>query len=1343
MPVDESPSERSNFSQLGLVHLGPSDTSHFRNRSLGLDNANHFPREWSSSPLGQLPAAERGIDVAQLPSNGAASIVSSARGSLDSSSDGPAITFRYQHVEDNEGHHLIVGREGKILKCEDEPIRTPGAVQGFGVLIAIEEDCDTGDLIVRQVSENSTELLGLSPSYLFSLQCFSQILSDSQADLLFENIQYLSDSALTPEEQAENLHVFTLHGYGEPGSALGVDSSDDPQRRRYWSCWCAAHRPQMTAPANLEPDSPTAEGAEQNLIVLEFELECDHFNPLYPTPVVEDVLSGISSPSDASGSTSGSNSTDVSHSGSSARTLVSNGTGSSSDEQVYRTTPEGSNPSVNDTEASTGGSSHSYASMTAASSSPVSQDSRSSSAHEVNGSGEWIPNPEDILESTTSRSKPLLALERMRRSRRLLADSPASTDSGGAGSLPRRSGGRRRRGGGAVGMMDIFAVMAQINEQFNVAQDMDTFLKIVVGVIKDLTQFHRVLVYQFDEVWNGKVVAELVDWNKTHDLYQGLHFPAADIPAQVWQLLTSHKVRILYDRGQPTARLVVKSKRDLKSPLDMTHCYLRAMSPIHLKYLGNMGVRASMSVSIIAFGKLWGLVALHSYGPHGMRVSFPVRQILRLLSQSVSRNIERLCYVQRLQTRKLINTMPTDAHPAGYIVADANDLLGLFDADFGVLVIGEGAKILGPNQHGQEVLVVAEYLRMKQFSTMQISQAVTSDYPDLHLQTGLEVIAGLLYIPLSIGGGDFIAFLRKGQPTQVNWAGRPYSEAEGKTKLEPRNSFKLWSEVVAGRCRAWTDEQLETAGVLALVYGKFVEVWRQKESALQTTKLTNILLSNASHEVRTPLNHIINYLEMALNGQLDIETRENLSQSHAASKSLLYTINDLLDLTRLESGNETSFFEPFDLHKAVHDATLTYRNEAHRRSLGFNLDFTGCPRSVVGDSRKIRTVVANLTANALKYTSEGSITVLCRSFEEPPGLRSSDNIAVEIVVSDTGCGIYSDKLESIFREFEQIENPQTPAGGPLPPQTPPVAQSNGLGLGLAVVARIVEQLGGQLRVDSKPNEGSRFSFLIPFATSSQSGSSVSSLRSRANSERGDEINSLVHALKSHPLPGVPANFMIDGSSTPSTERDSTAPPSRPKTLSPASSNNTKKSNCSRVRSNNHQDPGSPTPLRILIVEDNDINRTILAKRLMLDGHTVVNTTNGQEGLDTVAEDPEFDCVLMDIQMPLLNGYEATEQIRVLEQDKEFVLRRHTHLLNGRIPIFAVSASLFESQFDAMYARGMDGWISKPLDFKRLRVILRGVTDTAQRARDVYRKGFTTTDQGGWFVPAKLADTADA
>jgi light-regulated signal transduction histidine kinase (bacteriophytochrome) len=112
-------------------------------------------------------------------------------------------------------------------------------------------------------------------------------------------------------------------------------------------------------------------------------------------------------------------------------------------------------------------------------------------------------------------------------------------------------------------------------------------------------------------------------------------------------------------------------------------------------------------------------------------------------------------------------------------------------------------------------------------STMQVSQAVTIDYPDLKLSTGLEIIAGLLYVPLSSGGRDFIAFLRKGQPREVHWAGRPFKQTHSdKPSLEPRVSFKAWSQVVAGRARVWTDEQLETAGVLALVYGKVTNKYR-------------------------------------------------------------------------------------------------------------------------------------------------------------------------------------------------------------------------------------------------------------------------------------------------------------------------------------------------------------------------------------------------------------------------------------------------------------------------------------------------------------------------------------
>lgn len=349
--------------------------------------------------------------------------------------------------------------------------------------------------------------------------------------MLLDNIQYLNDTSLSPEEQAENLHVFMVSGWGEPGSAPAEAATNDPQRRRSWTCWCAAHRPQTTAPANVESKGDGAPPqAERSIIILEFELERDTFNPLYPHVSADDsssVYSGVSSPSE------GSNSAGRSTTDSSGRTLVSS---SSSQDQLAITPETSSGLASTSSLVSSGGSAPAPRQDD---SSPALSGSGGSFAFDSNVGDDWMPSPEDILESTTSRSKPLLALERLRRTRRVLGDAtPAFGPPSSAGSSQpreqlRRGASRRRRGTGAVGMMDVFAVMAQINEQLGAAPDLNSFMKVVVGVIKDLTQFHRVLVYQFDELWNGKVVAELVDWKQTHELYRGLHFPASDIPAQV------------------------------------------------------------------------------------------------------------------------------------------------------------------------------------------------------------------------------------------------------------------------------------------------------------------------------------------------------------------------------------------------------------------------------------------------------------------------------------------------------------------------------------------------------------------------------------------------------------------------------------------------------------------------------------------------------------------------------------------------------------------------------------------------------------------------------------------
>lgn len=607
-----------------------------------------------SGPLG-------GID----PFAGAGSASTTSVKSLE---EVPHVTTRFTHIETEDGHAIITGRDGVLQRCEDEPIHTPGAVQGFGALLALRED-GSGSFSVRYASENSGKIIGYTPKQLFRLKNFLDILTEEQQDNLLDHIDFIRDEDADP---AIN---------GPEVLSLSIKS---PKAGKSVKLWCAIHI------NNAHPD----------LVICEFELDDDQEYPLRPADEFTP---------------------DTPHD-----TLHSN------------------------------------------------------------------PTLEEIEESTEILSKPLRIL---------------------------RSARKRR---GEQGAMQVFDIMSQVQEQLASASNLDSFLKILVGIVKELTGFHRVMIYQFDSSFNGKVVTELVDTSQTVDLYKGLHFPASDIPRQARELYKINKVRLLYDRDLDTARMVCRTKEDLDVPLDMTHAYLRAMSPIHIKYLANMAVRSSMSISINAFNELWGLISCHTYGDHGMRVSFPIRKMCRLVGDTASRNIERLSYASRLQARKLINTAPTDKNPSGYIIASSDDLLKLFNADFGLLSIQGETKILGAMEQSQEALAMLEYLRMRKLTSVAASQDFRDDFPDLTYAPGFHVIAGLLYVPLSVGGNDFIVFFRRGQIKEVKWAGNPYEKTirDGTAGyLEPRKSFKIWNETVLGKCREWNEEQVETAAVLCLVYG--------------------------------------------------------------------------------------------------------------------------------------------------------------------------------------------------------------------------------------------------------------------------------------------------------------------------------------------------------------------------------------------------------------------------------------------------------------------------------------------------------------------------------------------
>jgi light-regulated signal transduction histidine kinase (bacteriophytochrome) len=457
-----------------------------------------------------------------------------------------------------------------------------------------------------------------------------------------------------------------------------------------------------------------------------------------------------------------------------------------------------------------------------------------------------------------------------------------------------------RRKKGEAASMDVLNILPQVQKQLGTTSSLEALLNTTTGLVKELTGFHKVLIYQFDKSWNGQVVSELVDPKATIDLYKGLRFPACDIPPQARDLYKINKVRLIYDRDQVTSRLVCRELVDLETPVDMTHAYLRAISPIHLKYLAHMEIRASMSISITVSDNLWGLISCHSYGIKGMRVSFAIRKICRLLGDAVSQNVERLSNASRLQVSKLIKAIPFRAkvNPSAYIIASSDELLRLFNADYVAISLHGQIKILGDDSASQEILALLWFLRVRQDKNVLASYNIVEDFPGLYYPPGIKAVSGLLYMPLSTGCKDLIVFFRKGQLTEIHWGGNPYDIEKRKETvgyLEPRSSFAAWRETVRTKSREWSKADVESAAVLCHVYKEFINARRHEESGIQNTQLSGSALSSSADDLRSPLNAIIHYLDLALDGTLDEETRGNLTESQSASKSLLYVINDLLD----------------------------------------------------------------------------------------------------------------------------------------------------------------------------------------------------------------------------------------------------------------------------------------------------------------------------------------------------------------------------------------------------------------------------------------------------------------
>jgi CheY-like chemotaxis protein len=377
-----------------------------------------------------------------------------------------------------------------------------------------------------------------------------------------------------------------------------------------------------------------------------------------------------------------------------------------------------------------------------------------------------------------------------------------------------------------------------------------------------------------------------------------------------------------------------------------------------------------------------------------------------------------------------------------------------------------------------------------------------------------------------------------------------------------------------------------------------------RDEAVEASNMKSAFLRNVSHEIRTPMNGVIGMNELLLQTQLTSEQRAYAEQVEQSGEHMLAIINDILDISKIETGHLDLEIAEFDLHELIERACVPAVLEAQAKGVQLDVQIDPlAPRRVRGDSARARQVLINLVGNAVKFTAQGSVAVRVR---RRPG-AGDDAVLLEIV--DSGIGVDPGRLEQMFEPFVQADVSTTREYG-------------GNGLGLAIAKELVELMGGTIGADSEPGRGSTFWFELP-------------------------------------LPEVTVNVVPNG---------------RERVV-----------HLSERR-------GDPDAALVLVVEDSPVNRLVAMHVLERCGYRAHVVNDGREALQALSSQ-RYDAVLMDCQMPDIDGYEATRELRRREDG------------GRRTPVIAMTAHAMIGDRERCLEAGMDDYIAKPVRSQLLAEVL--------------------------------------
>ena len=597
----------------------------------------------------------------------------------------------------------------------------------------------------------------------------------------------------------------------------------------------------------------------------------------------------------------------------------------------------------------------------------------------------------------------------------------------------------------------------------------------ITQCIRQLTGFDRVMIYRFSENWDGEVIAESGSGALAKMI--GHHFPAADIPAQARALYAKNLIRVLSDTEAMPVPLIPAANPLTGQPLDMSDSVLRTISPIHVHYLRNMGVGASLSVSLMQGGRLWGLIACHHVTPRN--VPFPVRDAAEIIGRMASFKLDSLenrraqSWLARLHDTqlKLTDVIRSAQSVAALSAVLQAYVLPLIDASACLLVIDAQNFPVGDLPQTDLLTAFVNWLRETHAQqTTFTTDFLTRDFPQaaaFQKEEGYEnlaVAAGITAISLGSGWKDYLICCRPEIVRDIVWAGNPTKhirrDASG-VQLDPRHSFASWVETSRGRSLPWDRLAIDALTAVSHSLQTVIAEKSLQSVAQRINRLKDEFVTNISHEMRTPLHAILSFASIGLQRlQGPPEKLGNyLTRIQASGQRLHALVEDLLILTRLQAGMIPINARHTNVRSILETCVANFAARETEKGLQVEIQLNTERFDACVAPELIAKVIDKLLSNAGKF-SPAAGRIHARLTDQT---RPINALCLEII--DEGPGIPADELESVFDKFAQSTRTQTGAGG--------------TGLGLSICREIMNLHGGSIHAENRVTGGTRLVCRIP------------------------------------------------------------------------------------------------------------------------------------------------------------------------------------------------------------------------------------------------------------------------